>query len=71
MSNDKKQIMANDYVALFRHYISLTKEFEFTECIEKSTSYTLEVLNKISEEQGDFSYAEDKWTTKQLIRVCL
>ncbi len=59
--------MANDYVALFRHYISLTKEFKFAKCIEKSTLYTLEVVNKISEEQGDFSYAEDKWTTKQLI----
>ncbi len=59
--------MANDYVALFRHYISLTKEFEFAECLEKSTLYTLEVLNKISGEKAKFSYAEGKWTMKQLI----
>jgi len=59
--------MANDYEALFRHYISLTKEFAFEECIENSTLFTLDVLSKIPADRGGFRYTVGKWTIKQLI----
>jgi len=59
--------MANDYVSLFRHYISLTKKYTFEESIKNSTVITLGVLSKISSNKGGFSYAASKWTIKQLI----
>ncbi len=59
--------MANDYVALFRHYIALTTEYTFEESIQNSTEFTLEVLSKISSSKEEFKYAEGKWTIKQLI----
>lgn len=59
--------MATDYVAYFKHYISLTKEFSFEEALNKSSLYTLNKFEKVSIENADFKYAEDKWTIKQLI----
>lgn len=59
--------MSTDYVAYFKHYISLTEEFKFEETLEQSGLYTLAVFDKVSEENADFKYEEDKWTMKQLI----
>ena len=59
--------MTNDYSALFRHYISLTKEFSFKDMLEKSTEYTLEVFDRLSEEKGNYRYDEGKWTIAQLL----
>ena len=59
--------MATDYIAYFKHYISLTKEFSFEETLEKSSLYTLNVFETVLDETADFKYAEDKWTIKQLI----
>ena len=35
--------------------------------LDKSTNYTLEVFNKLSEEKASYAYEEGKWTIKQLI----
>lgn len=59
--------MATDYVVYFKHYISLTKEFSLEEALDKSSFYTLNIFDKILEENADFKYEEDKWTIKQLI----
>ncbi len=59
--------MANNYAALFKHYISLTKEFIFENTLENSTSYTLEIINKLLEEKANYSYQDGKWTVKQVL----
>lgn len=67
MQLTKQKTMATDYVSYFKHYISLTKELKFEDAIDKSTKYTLEVFNKLSEKKASYAYEEDKWTVKQLI----
>lgn len=59
--------MAHDYATLFRHYISLTKEFKFEDTLTKSTLYTLKIFDKLSEEKASYSYDKGKWTIKQLL----
>lgn len=59
--------MSTDYVSYFEHYISLTKELKFEDTLDKSTSFTLEIFNKISEQNASYCYEKDKWTIKQLI----
>ena len=59
--------MATDYVAYFEHYISLTEEFSFNDSLEKSAIITLDTFKKITEENANLKYKEDKWTIKQLI----
>lgn len=59
--------MSTDYVAYFKHYISLTEELKFEDTLVKSTNNTLEVFNKLSEGNASYAYEEDKWTVKQLI----
>jgi len=54
--------MATDYAAMFKHYISLTEEFKFEDTLEKSTIYTLAIINKVSEDKADHSYEAGKWT---------
>ncbi len=59
--------MANDYVTLFRHYISLTSKFTLKESLVNSTTQTVKVLDKITSDKADYSYEAGKWTIKQLI----
>jgi DinB superfamily len=59
--------MSSDYVAYFKHYISLTREFAFEDTLEKSTLFTLDVFENISAVNADYKYEKDKWTVKQLI----
>lgn len=59
--------MSNNYKELFKHYISLTKEYTLTESLKNSTSQTIEVLEKITEPKASYSYQEDKWTIIQVL----
>lgn len=54
----------NDY---FANYIRLTHGSNVPDALEHSTNICLGVLNNITEDQGEFSYAEGKWTVKELI----
>lgn len=59
--------MANNYVELFRHYISLTEEYNMHDALEYSTKQAQEVFGKITELKLNFSYQTGKWTIAQLL----
>jgi hypothetical protein len=57
----------NHYSDYFDNYIKQTQGETAVEALEDSTSNCLAVLSSITEEQGDFRYAPDKWTVKEVI----
>ena len=55
------------YHDYFANYIRLTHGSTVADALEHSTNTCLGVLNGISEDEGDFRYADEKWTIKELL----
>ena len=55
------------YHDYFANYIRLTHGSTVADALEHSTNTCLGVLNGISEDEGDFRYADGKWTIKELL----
>ena len=55
------------YNNYFANYIRLTQGSNVPDALEHSTNICLSVLNGLTEEQGDFRYAEGKWSIKELV----
>jgi len=63
-------IPKNEYAAYFEHYIQLAaaKNRSIIENLEHSQQAFDSVLRNLPEEKHNFSYAEGKWTLKELIQ---
>ena len=50
-----------------KRYVEHVKDFDVLEALKFSLRETLDLVRSIAEEKGDFRYAADKWTIKELL----
>jgi hypothetical protein len=55
------------YPVYMEHYIPLAKEKNVIDALEYNWKELSSLLSTISSDFGDFAYAENKWTVKQLV----
>ena len=51
----------------YQGYVLLVKDGDLIENLEQSMLQTQQLLSRISEDQGSYSYAKGKWTIKELL----
>lgn len=56
-----------DYASYFDQYISLLPDEDILKILDDQINSSEKFLRTISEEQGNHSYAEGKWTVKEVI----
>lgn len=56
-----------DYNPYFDNYISLVKGENILAVLESNSKTTYHFLNSIPEEKGNYTYADGKWSLKQVI----
>ncbi|MGB0887490.1 MAG: DinB family protein [Vicingaceae bacterium] len=63
------QALANhNFSEYFSHYVNLAKDYDnVITALEFSHKRTNELLDLVTEEQGNFAYAEKKWSIKELL----
>ena len=59
--------LSGDYNPYFDNYISLVKGENILAALESNYKITQQFLKSIPEEKGDYSYADGKWSVKQVI----
>ena len=52
----------------YHYYFDLVESDNLIKELEKSHQYMLDLFQRINKENENFSYQENKWTTKQVIR---
>jgi uncharacterized damage-inducible protein DinB len=61
-------LINHNFAEYFNFYISLVDEkLEVTSALDQTHKRTNELLDLITEEKGNFAYAEGKWTIKELL----
>ena len=61
----------NDYPKYYDQYIKLTKGKNIEELIFNHSQSIISAINDLPNEMGDFAYAENKWTIKELLQHCI
>jgi len=62
---------AGEYAPYYERYISLIQENDILATLDRQRRETVLLLSGLSEEQGDFRYAPEKWSAKQVLgHVC-
>lgn len=62
---------AGEYAPYYERYISLIEENDILATLDRQRRETVLLLSGLSEEQGDFRYAPEKWSAKQVLgHVC-
>ncbi len=62
---------AGEYATYYERYISLIQENDILATLDRQRREMVLLLSGLSEEQGDFRYAPDKWSAKQVLgHVC-
>ncbi|MDB4534352.1 DinB family protein [Vicingaceae bacterium] len=63
-----KALNNHNFAEYFNFYISLVDDsLDVTPALEQAHKRTNELLDSITEEQGNYAYAEGKWTIKELL----
>lgn len=57
----------NDFPPYCRHYFDLVAEDDLMEALKNSRDHTLKFISEIPAAKENFSYAENKWTVKQVL----
>lgn len=57
-----------DFEKYIQRYLDLVQSENWIEELKISGKQTLEIYEKLSEEQGNYAYAEGKWTLKTLLQ---
>jgi hypothetical protein len=57
----------NEYAAYYEKYVSLVPEGNVIDLLEQQLDKTLALLGGLTEEQGNYRYAPDKWSIKELV----
>jgi uncharacterized damage-inducible protein DinB len=62
---------AGEYAPYYERYISLIQENDILATLDRQRREMVLLLSGLSEEQGDFRYAPEKWSAKQVLgHVC-
>lgn len=64
MTPDRPQ--ANEYASFYNTYISLTGEAPILQTLQELKDSTLQYFISLPEDKGDYTYAEGKWTIKEV-----
>lgn len=59
-------IKDHEFAEYFNHYISLVEEENVLKALKGSGKEVKKVIKHLTEEQGNFTYADKKWTVKEL-----
>jgi hypothetical protein len=57
-----------DVPKFYRPYLEAVKGDDIVDILSKAKSTTLELLSGLTEENGNYAYAEGKWTIKELLQ---
>lgn len=60
-----------DYPSFYKTYVDLAPGENIPEMLEQSLSSLRDFLQAIPQSNGDHSYAEGKWTVKQVVQHCI
>ncbi len=58
---------ANEYAPYYEKYVSLVADGNIIEILEQQIEKTLALFGTLSEEKGNYRYAPEKWSIKQLL----
>jgi len=62
---------SGEYVPYYERYISLIEDNDILATLDRQRREMVLLLSGLSEEQGDFRYAPEKWSAKQVLgHVC-
>ena len=62
---------AGEYAPYYERYISLIQENDILATLDRQRREMVLLLSGVSEEQGDFRYAPEKWSAKEVLgHVC-
>ena len=56
----------NEYAVAYQKYINLVETGNFIELLDKNTDLTISFFKSIDDKNGNFKYAEGKWTIKEV-----
>ncbi|MFY0759957.1 DinB family protein [Metabacillus dongyingensis] len=57
----------NEYAKYYAGYISMIPEGDIEQLLKQQVKDTLHLLNDLSEAEGEFRYAQGKWSIKEVI----
>ena len=57
------------YGEYYANYIGLVKEDDVHNALANSVTPSTEFWNSLTEEQGNYRYAEGKWSIKELLQL--
>lgn len=60
-------IATHDFAEYFNNYIHLATEENVIDSLKSSYKEVKSLIKSLNEEQGNFSYAKNKWTIKELL----
>lgn len=63
----KEALENHNFAEYFSHYIDLVEDIDIEEALEKNQSELKELFDFLVEDQGNYKYAEDKWSIKDLL----
>lgn len=58
---------SSEHAPYYTRYVDLVPELDIVAALEKQGAATQKVLSAIDESRGNFRYAPDKWSIKQLV----
>jgi DinB family protein len=58
---------ASEYASYYDRYISLVKGADIVAALEQQAKETIKLFSSLSENDGDFRYAPDKWSIKEML----
>lgn len=62
-----KRPESNEYAEFYAGYVSLVEETDISAALQNQIADINNLFVEISEEKGDFAYAENKWTIRELL----
>jgi len=63
----QKRPQKGDYAEYFERYIALVPSGDFLEFLKQQKEDLVRLLSPLNEEQGDFRYAPEKWSIKEVV----
>ena len=63
----RKQVEQNEYAPYYQPYVELVPEGDLIQLLSEQMEQTIAALEKITDTQAEFRYAEGKWSIKEVI----
>jgi uncharacterized damage-inducible protein DinB len=63
----QKRPQKGDYAEFYEKYVALVPSGDFLELLQTQREDLLRLLSPLSDEQGDFRYAQGKWSIKEVV----